>query len=264
MNFIKDLDRQASVRLKNKTALSVALAEHLFGKLSLRKSYTINTRFKSEVDKCQCGCGTSIKYRFGDTSIGQETVWHGDLDMVLGAGEDQIPVLLSGMEDSSPETTDEVKPKSLHYPHIKHQMLAQTILFSFLQKKNFPESRHFLVPSIGVSPKEVIFFFYDSENDVLIQSVKMPLRSGTGVCYSTIIAIWMTLNYRHLGSGITSLIRAPKSNFFNLAKDVIDIYQNDLNLGGIQGSFLEDTLYPQDIPTEKMVFWGARKFEFGN
>ena len=48
------------------------------------------------------------------------------------------------------------------------QALAQTIVFSLLQKKEHPEFKHHMIPNIVISPKEVEVLLYDAENDILL------------------------------------------------------------------------------------------------
>ncbi|XP_033760037.1 uncharacterized protein LOC117342136 [Pecten maximus] len=269
LTFVKELERKSCGKLNEEAEITVAMAEHVFSKLALRNRYTVDKTYKKHgviSGLCQCGCDTDIKCRLGDTSLGEPSVWHGCPNIILSHGEEQVPVLVSGDTEISQgsKSSVEVKSKHLNYNEVKHQMIAQAITFSFLQKKRFPSSKNSLVPAIGVSPKEVIFFFYDCKEDVLMQSVKMPLRSGKGVRYSTLIAIWLAVNYKYLGSGLTgNLQTAPKSHFFSLAKEVLHVYRNDLSMGGVSGSYEEDTVYPEEIPEEK-ICWPKEKpkFEF--
>ncbi|OWF51333.1 uncharacterized protein LOC110449324 [Mizuhopecten yessoensis] len=270
MTFIKDLERKSCGTLSNETQITIALAEHVFSKLALSSSYSIDETCRNHGEftrgVCQCGCKSDVKYRLGDTSVGEPAVWHGCLDIILGHGEDCVPILISGDKEvrHGDKTSVEVMCKNLNYNEIKHPMIAQAIVFSFLQKKKYPDSKNLFVPAIGVSAKEVIFFLYDCKEDVLMQSVKMPWRSGKGVRYSTLIAVWLVVNYKYLGSGLTgNLEHAPKSNFFSLAGEVLNVYKNDLIMGSVRGSYEEDTVYPEEIPEEKIV-WpnGKPNFEF--
>lgn len=180
-------------------------------------------------------------------------MWHGSIDILFGKSE--VPITVS--DDTISNDTkhcgrrvpDELKYRThsnIEAITTKHKMIAQTIVFSFLQKKQHPDLNHFLIPCIGTSASQVIFYFYDSINDILLQSASMDLLDGSGsVNFDTIIALWLVLNYKYLGSGPSrQLLDGPKSGFFNHTHDVIDIYQDFLSFGDIPFSETPDTFKP--------------------
>ena len=61
------------------------------------------------------------------------------------------------------------------------QLIAETIVFSFLQKKKkqHPELSHFLIPGVGIASNAMLLMFYDSEHDVFLESSFVPLLSST-------------------------------------------------------------------------------------
>ena len=113
------------------------------------------------------------------------------------------------------------------------QIIAQTIVFSFLQRKSHPERENFLTPCSS----ELLVMLYDSENDVLLESSCIPLfrevRTGCEFSYIAILVSWLTVNYKFLCTGLPDELKKIKSNFFVLAKPKIEVYQENLKFGSV-------------------------------
>nr|XP_022301396.1 uncharacterized protein LOC111109526 isoform X3 [Crassostrea virginica] len=114
------------------------------------------------------------------------------------------------------------------------QALAQTIVFSLLQKKEHPEFKHHMIPNIVISPKEVEVLLYDAENDILLCGNRFRLfveknsERLTLFDYS-IVFLWMVLNYKIFCSfSKTETLKHYKSNFPIFAAGKWEIYKNDL------------------------------------
>ena len=124
----------------------------------------------------------------------------------------------------------EVKSQGRVVDH-EEQMLAQTIVFSFLQRSKHPEYKTFLAPCIGISKRHVVFYFYDSEHDYLLESTCFDLQvPGLGIKKSTVLAMWLTLNYKYLCSGITHAIKGSgyTADFEKFGKGKMELYKNHL------------------------------------
>ena len=68
-NILSALEKMNAEKSNKETILSMALAEHLLGKLSPGQSYVINSRMQGIGNcKCSCGCGKTIS--IGSTGIG--------------------------------------------------------------------------------------------------------------------------------------------------------------------------------------------------
>lgn len=117
----------------------------------------------------------------------------------------------------------------------ENQALAQTIVFSFIQRKRHPDFSNFLIPNILISPHDFRIIMYDSVNDILICSVPVPLfhpYPSSSLQIASIIILWMVLHYRMFCVGIdTSLIietidemKKIQSNFKDRAKEKLDLY----------------------------------------
>ena len=117
---------------------------------------------------------------------------------------------------------------------VTNQVIAQTIVFSFLQRKQHSEYEQFLIPSVAVSRKEIIFYFYDSQYDILLRSPAFPLFVDDGMSMAAILCSWFVMNYKYLCSGVTEgMITAPKANFFEFAGKQLHVYKENLALGNI-------------------------------
>lgn len=134
-------------------------------------------------------------------------------------------------ENFSSVSSTEVKTGEKFYEKDLAQLLSQTIVFSFLQRKlneKKMEMKNFLVPGIGISTKSVITFFYDSEEDVLLGTVPMDLHADQELCSVTVVFLWLTLNYKILCSGITNKMKQLKARFVDRAGDRIEMYRKEV------------------------------------
>ena len=117
----------------------------------------------------------------------------------------------------------------------RSQILAETIVFAFLQKKNNPAFDNYLIPTVAISKKDVLFHFYDPEHDVLLESPLFNIHAyDNKLYYPTILALWFTLNYKTFCTGITRGMKERNFTADFLSKvstEVKTIYQEDLQFG---------------------------------
>lgn len=114
-----------------------------------------------------------------------------------------------------------------------NQAIAQTIVFSFLQKKVLPNLS--FIPNILISPKEFRIIMYDVDNDILLCSEPLAIFCGRVLRISSIIIIWMVLHYELFLENIKPRfekgaidMRKFNAKFKKRAKDKIDVYLNKL------------------------------------
>lgn len=160
-------------------------------------------------------------------------VWHGNLDIIINNDLAVEPVE-NPPESPGGKSAVEVKVKTNLQRN--PQIIAQTIVFSFLQEKRHPERENFLTPCIGIGNSELIILFYDSEHDVLLESSSIPLFENQFSCkfsYSSILACWLAVNYKIFCSGLVEEVKICKSNFFSLASDKINIYKEELKFQNV-------------------------------
>lgn len=198
----------------SETAITVALSEHLLKPLSPGQFSILDSTMNGR-DKCQCGCMKEDLNKYGNTSIGNNSVWHGTLDIILG-----FPEKVSSTEDieqymddmkinegigdiasggTTPKKTSSKKAKQLvsdskqnsgkltdkqsiaevkiEYTESRlMQALAQIIVFSCQQKKNHPAIfSNLMVPNIIITPKRFQVIMYDVRKDLLICSRSIEL-----------------------------------------------------------------------------------------
>lgn len=172
---------------------------------------------------------------------GNGKVWHGSLDIILDSCE--IGVCVTAEESVSPGGRAPVEDKfcDLRSFSVRDQALAQAITFSFLQRQRHPSVGHFLFPYIVVSRKMIQYFFYDSENDILIQSQACPLlvldtaNKNLLPNYKAVITAWLVLNHKYLCSGPTkNLLRSRKAGFFKFANPVLEVYKTQLKFQNVE------------------------------
>ncbi|KAK3089818.1 hypothetical protein FSP39_006766 [Pinctada imbricata] len=232
----------------DETELTVILATHLFSQLSISPSFTVNNRNHSQLKRCPCTSekcpktGWKGKIHYGDTSIGNSEVWHGFLDLVMDGAEVLIDTV-DGEEDTVTyiDSTIEIKQKDFEMTDVSAgsriaQVAAETIVYSFYYRSLHPESSHFLIPSIGVSGSEVLFYFYDSVNDVLLGSTTFKLMDFEDkLDITTVFAVWMVLNHKYLCNGLNELKldQVPKSHFTEHAKSKLHVYREELKKGNL-------------------------------
>ena len=164
---------------------------------------------------------------------GNPEVWHGNLYIIVN--NDLVAVEPLDEQPETPETPGGKSPVEvkLKTTLINPQIIAKTIVFSFLQKKRHPYREHFLTPCIGIRSSELIVMLYDSEHDVLLESSTIPLFENEFSCefsYCAILVCWLTVNYRYLCSGLVKEFKMFKSNFFDIdqEKEKITVYEEEL------------------------------------
>lgn len=210
-----------------------------------------------------CSCGRNeckLTGIFGDTSVGNGQVWHGSLDIIIN-NELVVEPVEEKTESPGGKSPVEVKTKSTSLSK-NPQIIAETVVFSFLQKQTHPERTNFLTPCIAVGSSEMLVMFYDAEHDVLLESSKIPLfelveEMPKKVNLVAILVSWLVVNYKYLCSGLTEeMIDSYKAELFSHIKDKKDIYENKLALGnvGISVSSKENSRKRETIVRSKYLF----------
>ena len=79
--------------------------------------------------------------------------------------------------------------------------MAQTIVFSLLQKKKHPTLKHRIIPNTVIAPKEIKVLLFDADNDILLIGNKFllfPEKNSEKVILidCSIVFLWMVLNHQ--------------------------------------------------------------------
>ena len=178
-------------------------------------------------------------FLFGYSLIaGNSQVWHGQADILANGTSIAVGGIESESTKDSPGRTQvEVKTQFKDTKHLQNQLTSQSVCFSFLQGHRHPEYINKLVPSIGISCSDVMIHMYDSVQDKLVQTVAFELFDETKLKLriSSVIALWLTLNYKVLSSfnsSIAAFVKTlPSANFFEVAQDKLHIYKKELHFG---------------------------------
>uniref|UniRef100_K1R650 Plexin-B2 n=1 Tax=Magallana gigas TaxID=29159 RepID=K1R650_MAGGI len=95
--------------LKGGTELTVLVANHLLGKLATSSCYLVDKNCNGKKgDQCFCGEDScTMTGTYGDTSIGNPEVWHGNLDII---NNNDLAVESLDEQPDTPETPGEKSP----------------------------------------------------------------------------------------------------------------------------------------------------------
>ena len=157
--------------------------------------------------------------------------WHGRVDVLMDVAVRSIPT-----EPDSPgfgnRSSIEMKSTSDRMVASKEQIRAEAIVFSFLQKKNYPELDNFLIPTIAMSRTQVAICLFDSQNDIFLETPLLDLFvGGRFLKEATIVTLWYSLNFRYCCSGVPEEIFATnfKADFFKLVGPLVEKYSVDVS-----------------------------------
>ena len=134
-------------------------------------------------------------------------MWHGRVDILLGSHPD-VAVYVKDSDAPSEADHDWSIPSCDVNEHsdllsVSSQIIAETIVFAFLQKKNNPAFENYLIPTIGISKKTIVFYMYDPEYDFLLESPQFDIFHMENLSYPVVLALWLILNYKTFCTGIT-------------------------------------------------------------
>ncbi|OWF44905.1 uncharacterized protein LOC110457735 [Mizuhopecten yessoensis] len=248
-NDLESLEADNLTSLKE-TQLSSVLVNHLFGKLSASSSFVIDKQCKGKEEcrknnkenvPCPCGGeGCQLSGYYGDTSIGNELVWHGRVDTLVN-NEVIVDTIVDDDDSSrSPGENSSVEEKMRSWSLIRsHQIIAETIVFSFLKKQRNREKDAFLFPCVAVSDQDMVIYFYDSFHDILLESSKIPLHgvlTGPVTGSVNLIAVlvsWLVVNHKYLCDGVVEEMKTTRAGFFSQAGSKLRIYEKYIKLGDV-------------------------------
>ncbi|XP_069114338.1 uncharacterized protein [Argopecten irradians] len=257
-----DTDAEAMKNMETymETELTAVITNHLFGKLSTSTLFTIDKHCKGnsrgerniKTNKPVCPCEKTdceLSGDFGDTSIGNWKVWHGNVDVMVN---NEVVVASPDVEAKSSST--EKSPVNIKLKSSSlignPQIIAQNIVFSFLQKHRHPENDNFLCPCIGVTSKDIVVYLYDSIYDVLLESTIIPLHGmiaspNNNINLVAVLVSWLVVNYKYLCDGVMEEMKTMKADFFYQAEAKLSIYEAQLKAGEVGNACF--TVYTRDI-----------------
>ena len=156
----------------------------------------------------------------------------------------QVPDTLPAAGDqvsTAEDTESSVSSISLNDTSLaaEMQLAAQSIVFSFLQKKlNKDKMKSRLVPAISITSQNYQLMCYDSEQDILVSTIadsadtKLFDDTIKSLNCTSVVVLWMALNYRLLCSGVphSQKVRLPdvKAGFFERVGDHLYLYEDEV------------------------------------
>ncbi|XP_053398946.1 uncharacterized protein LOC123556770 [Mercenaria mercenaria] len=259
---IPNVSQRLRLAEENKQELvwSLQLLHHYLKELSVNQSYLID--HNSKLKETQCSHSEGITADYGDTSLGSESVWHGNVDAMLGIQNIPVNFLHNYDEDkiegkqfsfSNEQSSFDISADQSTLHHREQQLVSQAIVFAFLQRKlHSTDFKHFLIPSIGMSREQAVIYFYDPDHDILMKNLHPFELFGDedgGLYYATVIALWLCMNYPILGSGIGKSIKNTgfTADFLKtMSQPVQDKYKYELQFGGVRNKS-KDTEPPKYV-----------------
>lgn len=113
--------------------------------------------------------------------------------------------------------------------------IAQTVVFSLLQRQRHPNFRTSMTPNILFSPDYIQIIMYDAVNDILLCSNFIDLfnvNADGRLSSEAVVTLWLVLHYRIFCCGLhfEDSVKADifKSNFHILAKEKWNVYTKRL------------------------------------
>ena len=172
--------------------------------------------------------------------LGCEQGWHGSSDIIIQgvpvtvfhdtAITDQLEDYSVDSDSQSVSSNEEKSAYTFTKKDLSH-LVAKTIVNAFLQRKlNDGNLKNYLIPGIGISKKKMIVCFYDSVNDVLLQSLPINLFEENTMVRKAVLFLWLTLNYHIFCSGITEDMKEYKAGFIEKLGKNVNIYTDDVKM----------------------------------
>ena len=166
---------------------------------------------------------------------GNSKVWHGNVDMFMGPHPEVLIHASSDPSDADAEGSLSDAEDNITLSNDIPQIISETIVFAFLKKKENPAFENYLIPTVGISKRDILFYLYDPEYDILLESAPFKIfestwESGT-LFYPTILALWFILNYKTFCTGITEAMidRNFTADFLSGAtREIKTIYEEKL------------------------------------
>jgi hypothetical protein len=141
------------------------------------------------------------------------------------------------------------------------QSIAETISFSFLQKAHHPNFEHHLVPNIVIDSERFRILMYDSDHDILLCGMDLPIFYESHLNATSIVILWMVLHYQIFCSGIpdTPELETVKCNFTEVAKEKLEIYRKYLKTG-VENFPTHQKVTSSVFPSYESILFGNRKW----
>lgn len=169
--------------------------------------------------------------------LGNVYAWHGSIDILMGSNSVALKVAGEPEDSTEGDTLSFEVKDSQDLTSFFSQIISQAIVFAFVQKKYNPEYEIFLTPTIAISRNDVLFYFYDPENDILLESAPFSLFVSyrNELAYVTILALWLAINHKYFCTGVTNSMKKRDftTDFLKkMSNDTQKLYTSQVSFGG--------------------------------
>ena len=107
---------------------------------------------------------------------------------------------------------------------------------------------------MGILKKKIIVCFYDSVNDVLLQSLPINIVEEKTVAVKAVLFLWLTLNYQFFCSGITDDMKSYKADFIEKLGNSLDIYLDEVTMPIHVPNVTDGELFPWSTMPRRSAF----------
>lgn len=156
---------------------------------------------------------------------GNDEVWHGSLDIIIGDMA-YFAVVKPDEEDSS-KIDSAFEGNTMRMNECLQQYIAESITLAFLDKG--------LTPLTVLSQSVVKLFFYDEKTDLLFESSEISLLDENDEFHVTsVLILWFVINYRQFCLGVQSWhVETGFTADFRLlvTGDALQIYEKQMKRG---------------------------------
>ena len=147
----------------------------------------------------------------------------------------------------------------------RSQIISEAIVFAFLQKKCNPAFDNYLIPTVGISKNDILFYMYDPEHDILLESPPFDLFEfqTNALSYPAVLALWFILNYKTFCTGITEAMKERNFTADFLSRvncEVRNIYKEGLQFRDC-GVGSQKSFYYKPIPGQGWEMKKSRPFK---
>lgn len=129
------------------------------------------------------------------------------------------------------------------------QSVAETIVFSLIQRTCHPDLKNHLVPYIVISSYDFRILMYDAVNDVLLCGMLLPIFQDNCLHITSVLILWMALHYRIFCSGIDidpKKIEKVQSRFRSVVGQKWEIYSKSLKSGIANFPVVKKNTFPSN------------------
>ncbi|XP_060601676.1 uncharacterized protein LOC132754940, partial [Ruditapes philippinarum] len=181
------------------------LAAHLLKKLAPKRKTILSDDGYAKLQGCPCKCGTILD--FGDTSLGNPSVWHGSVDTICNGN------IVIDIDHTTTATEMNISVEKESRISHQRQILAESIVTSFAIKRP--------APLISISRNQIQLFMYIPDSDILLEGAPVILTVDNQFQLKAVLFVWLLLNYNVFKEDLSKTIRSgmPVSNFKTLVGD---------------------------------------------